>query len=484
MKVQHLQPADTLAIRERVLRYIAREGLLDASSRVVLAVSGGLDSMVMLSIFHHANRWPFVVAHCNFTLRGEASELDETLVRQTCAKMGVACHVQRFETVAWAKAQGVSIEVAARELRYQWFETLRQSLGYTHIATAHHAQDQAETILFNLFRGAGLRGIAGIPPINGHVVRPLLATAHQEVIAWAEALGVPHREDATNATDDYTRNRIRHHLIPLSEQVHSAAVANSCRCAAIARESYNTLRTEAERAWGAIPQANTPYGFRFDWQAAVREGREGLARFWLRESLVNLGLSHGAIDNILESLRHMGTGRYVEGGGWRCTVDRDGLDVRRNDVAPQAVTGVLVPGETMWLRPDIRVRWEGCAGWRAQGEWRSYVNRGPWCAVLDGSLARGQVRIRRWQAGDRLRPLGMRRSKLVSDLLTDAKWPSGAREAVEVVEIGGKIAWVVGVRISEEFSLRPESVEAVEIAVLQPGGLSDMNINYPLPSEQ
>lgn len=426
--------------------------MLLEGARVLLAVSGGRDSMVMLSFFHHVNRWPIVVAHCNFTLRGEDSYADEELVVAECQRLDVPCHVKRFATVEWAAEHDTSIQIAARELRYAWFEQLRQDLNMTHIATAHHAQDQAETLLFHLFRGAGLRGMGGIPPVNGRIIRPLLSTSREDIDLWAEEMSVPYRDDHTNLTDKYTRNAIRLHLLPLAAEINPEAVNNACRAAEFAREAFHTLRRESEQLFGPIDRSKSLGDFSFSWRGKEAADHTGLARFWLRERLVLLGFSHSDVDDVLECLAEGKVGRFVEIAGWCCTVERWGLDVRtrfNERVMPQLESTV-----------------EGCKGWRERADWQAFVDRGAHVAVLDYERAIGERYVRTWREGDRIRPLGMCGTKLVSDLLTDLKWPSSARREVAVLEICGVIAWVIGVRIAEDFALRPESERALVLRVV------------------
>ena len=194
-------------------QYISNHQLLKADSKVLAAVSGGIDSMVMLHLLHQAGI-NMVVAHCNFGLRGDESNLDEDFVKTETAKSGIPCRVKQFDTYVYAAQKGLSIQMAARELRYRWFHELSIQEGFDAIAIAHNRDDRIETLLINLARGTSIRGLTGIRPQYGKIIRPLLFASRNEIEAYAQKHGVSFREDSSNATDNYARNYIRHHVIP------------------------------------------------------------------------------------------------------------------------------------------------------------------------------------------------------------------------------------------------------------------------------
>lgn len=193
--------------------------------KVLLAVSGGIDSMYMLhrapELFPGAS---FAVAHCNFRLRGEESDADEAFVVRECGRSGIPCFVQRFDTLGYASEKGISVEMAARELRYGWFEKLRVETGADKIATAHNACDNAETLILNLLRGTGTKGMRGIPAASGSIVRPLLGTERDEILRWMQEKGLGWREDSTNAESDFKRNKIRNLVFPLFADINPSFI--------------------------------------------------------------------------------------------------------------------------------------------------------------------------------------------------------------------------------------------------------------------
>ena len=211
-----------MTMLERFATYINRCNLLAEGEKVVLALSGGIDSMVLADLLLKT-KVDFVVAHCNFHLRGAESDGDEQFVRDFAEKIGIQCFVKHFDTEKYAAEQGVSIEMAARDLRYGWFEELRQQLGFDKIAVAHHADDQAETFFINLLRGAGLNGLKGMRPQNGAIIRPLLWASREEIHRYAIENQIVWRDDHTNAENLYLRNKIRNQLLPVFDELHPEA---------------------------------------------------------------------------------------------------------------------------------------------------------------------------------------------------------------------------------------------------------------------
>ena len=192
---------------------------------VLLAVSGGEDSMVMADLFMKS-KIKFAVAHCNFGLRGDESDMDEQLVKEWCTANNIIFHTIKFDTKQRSAEWKTGTQETARILRYEWFEQVRKESGYSKIVTAHHANDNVETLLINLFRGTGISGLHGIRPEHGHIVRPLLFAGKEEIAAYAVENQIAYREDASNASDDYLRNAVRHNIIPVAAHWFPGAVSN------------------------------------------------------------------------------------------------------------------------------------------------------------------------------------------------------------------------------------------------------------------
>lgn len=455
-------PTPPLRLREdwlakRVDSYITRFALLPRGGSVLVGVSGGRDSMALLRLLAGLGYWELTAAHCNFRLRGSASAGDEQFTRSACAALGIGLHVARFETRAWCRSQGVGIEEGARRLRYDWFETLRAAHGYTRIAVAHHADDQAETMLLNAARGAGLRGLRGMPLQNGPIVRPLLGTPRQALNRWIEEQGMAYREDATNAEDAHARNVIRHHAIPALLRVNRGAIAHMSRASAALEEAREALLEESERLWGKVDRPIPAAGEMLLTHAAQAVEHARLLRFWLRERMAHAGFSPQQASDASRWLEGCYAGRSIRTRVVELRAERQGLWLGPTTAEAQS-TVEYHRGDTLG---PLRIHEEACGGFADAAALRRYASRGEDVAVLDATRLHYPLRLRPWRAGDRIRPLGMRGRKLVSDVLTDAHVASHARGRVMVVESGGEIAWVVGVRVSGDFALSPTSRQAV-----------------------
>lgn len=210
---------------KEVQRYSLLHGLFPSEVKALVALSGGADSVALLRVLLEMNIRCEAV-HCNFHLRGDESDRDEQFVRELCQHLSVPLHVEHFDTAKWAESHRMSIETAARQLRYEAFDRLLTEHHLQVVAVAHHLEDSVETMLFNLMRGTGIKGLCGIAPINGHIVRPLLSVTRADIAAYLATLGQTWVEDSSNASDDYARNRIRHHLLPLLQELNPTALQN------------------------------------------------------------------------------------------------------------------------------------------------------------------------------------------------------------------------------------------------------------------
>ena len=206
-------------LEEKFQRYIREHALVEPDDRILLTVSGGVDSMVMMDLFVSAG-YKVGVAHCNFQLRGEESDEDETLVQMRAAGYGLPFFNRRFDTQGEMEATGESVQIAARRLRYEWFRELSAEHGYDAIAIAHHADDSIETFFINLMRGTGLKGLTGIHRVNGKIIRPLLFASRREILDYATAHGIPFREDSSNRSTKYMRNKIRLGIVPILRTIN------------------------------------------------------------------------------------------------------------------------------------------------------------------------------------------------------------------------------------------------------------------------
>lgn len=446
-----------MKIARRVQEFIGKHQLLADDARVLVALSGGADSVglfrILLSLEYRCH-----AVHCNFHLRGEESDRDERFVTALCHTLGVECEVVHFDTLGYAAEQKVSIEMAARELRYREFERLRQAHGLDAIAVAHHQDDAVETLLLNLIRGAGINGLTGMKVRNGHVVRPLLCLTRDEVIDYLNHIGQSYVTDSTNLTDMYARNKVRLQLLPLMEQINPAAKSNIMQAALHLGEAatlYNRVMTEtneriATRCDEGIDIAIAPL---LDTE---------VPRAHLHEILHPYGFNSAQVADIFRSLTAE-AGRLFESADYTLLRDRTHLLLRRNNpegdnyqlsiLNSQLNEGLVqLPDGTQLIITTI----EPDATWSVPK--RSDV------LCLDASRITGPLTLRHPRQGDRFSPFGMRGSKLLSDLYTDLKLPHTEKAKQWVLCHGEEIVWAVGLRGSEKFRLKgtPERVICIE----------------------
>ncbi len=447
-------------------------GLIDdsRSASYLLAVSGGVDSMCLADLWVRAfGAEGCAIAHCNFNLRGEDSDADEALVTQWSDDHGVLLHKTAFNTVEYASENGLSIEMAARELRYRWFAQLCAGHGYKAVVVAHHADDNAETLVLNMVRGAGLKGLTGMKPIStsayGTVIaRPLLTFTRKQIEGHAFAWKVPYREDKTNASVEYRRNSIRHEVFPLFERMNpsyvrtlnremtylndaSAIVEDWCRSQiphVIAKESLPlTISIEALLS---IPQwryllyyITEPYGF----NSATLESLEAL----------------------LTSDR-TASGKRFEADEYILLVERDMLVINRKSEAQQsAFTQVPAPGAYHIGGSRILIE---VLPWTSDMP----LKQPEGTMVMDAAKLAFPFVLRSWRSGDWMIPLGMKGKKKLSDLFTDLKYGSAEKaSAVVIVDCKGDyaeqqhVAGVVPVRLDDHYKVTSSTREIIRITI-------------------
>ena len=270
--------------------------------KIILAISGGIDSVVLAHLLHGLDI-PFLMAHCNFQLRGEESEGDQRFVEALSHQLSAPLAVKRFETKAYGKAHGLNTQLAARVLRYEWFETLRKEKGYDYVLTAHQANDSWETFLINTSRGTGLKGLLGIPAQNGAILRPLLPFSREEIHAFATENHICWREDSSNSSDAYTRNKIRHHLSPILKEIHPLFFKNFEKTQSLLQLTYDFLQESISQYRKECFTMGNPIVF-FIEKLRTHPHR----RFLLHELLSPYGFTD---INALERFLQASTGKYL-----------------------------------------------------------------------------------------------------------------------------------------------------------------------------
>lgn len=411
-------------IERKVRQYIDSEHLFSMNARVLVALSGGGDSVALLRILY-ALGYVCEAAHCNFHLRGEESDRDEVFVKKLCEKMGIPLHRIDFETERYAVENKISIEMAARELRYNWFAEIKKKTKADVIAVAHHQDDSVETILLNLIRGTGLNGLLGIRPKNGSIVRPLLCLSRKEIIDYLQEMRQEYVTDSTNLQDEYTRNKIRLNLIPLMQEI-------------------NPLVKEH-----MIDTSNYLNGIASIYIRGVEEGKirvmddgniritallnEPAPETLLFEILYPLGFNSAQTKNILSALKQQAGKQFISKDGWRVIKDRELLLIDKKEEKED---------------PPFKISKE-------EKEYTKdfVIPREKNIACLDADKLSGAIILRKWQIGDVFIPFGMKGKKKISDYLTDRKFSIQQKEQQWVLCCEDKIVWVVGERIDNRFKV-------------------------------
>ena len=417
-----------------VEKFIDQKSLFERCDKVLVALSGGADSVALLRVLD-ALGYQCECAHCNFHLRGEESNRDEAFVQQLCQKFDIPLHVTHFDTTDYAHTKRISIEMAARELRYQWFETLRQSIGASVIAVAHHRDDSVETFLLNLIRGTGINGLKGIAPKNGYVVRPLLQESRENILDYLQHLNQEYVTDSTNLKDEYMRNKIRLNLLPLMKELNpsvSESIAATAERLADAALIYNK---EREMAIQKVMKGEKVISI----SALLDETAPSSLLF---ELLHPYGFNSSQIKDIYQSLFGQ-SGRRFHSSQWEVLRDRDSLILHSfngeeiNHIPP------TLTYETVDITPDF------------------IIPRDKHIACLDADKVTLPLTVRKWQAGDKFTPLGMKGKKNVSDYLTDRKFTLFQKEHQYVACQGDKIVWLIGERIDNAYRIDADSKRAV-----------------------
>ncbi|MDD3038188.1 tRNA lysidine(34) synthetase TilS [Bacteroides sp.] len=410
-------------IKQQVIRYIEKEQLFSQNSKILVALSGGADSVALLRILHSLG-YDCEAAHCNFHLRGKESDRDEMFVRQLCQQYNVPLHNIDFDTTRYAEEKRISIEMAARELRYKWFERKRMECGADWIAVAHHQDDSVETMLLNLIRGTGITGLLGIRPINGHIVRPLLCVSREEIICYLESIGQEYVTDSTNLEDEYTRNKIRLHLLPWMQEINPAIKSSLITTS----NHLNEVATIYNRSIAETKdRVITPKGILIS--ALLNEPAHETVLF---EILHPLGFNPAQIKDVCHSL-HGQPGKQFSSKEWKIIKDRDFLLLEKTQSENEN-------------EPSFRLI-------REEAEYTTYfrIPREKEVACFDADKLNGTISLRKWQPGDTFIPFGMTGKKKVSDYLTDRKFSISQKEHQWVLCCDERIAWLIGERTDNRF---------------------------------
>lgn len=441
----------------RFISYCEKNHLLQSSDTLLLAVSGGVDSMTLAHLLLQC-KLKFAVAHCNFSLRGAESDGDAAFVAQWCKQHNIPVHITQFDTHQYVRAHKLSTQMAARELRYAWFEELCAQHRYNKIAVAHNANDNTETFLLNFTRGAGIKGLCGMQPAKGNIIRPLLFATRDEIVQYAQAQQIAFREDSSNSKTDYARNRIRHNVIPELEKINPSFVTTSQHTLHYLSQAAGIIAEEGKRV---MPEICTTKGNELHIAIAALL-KTAAPAFWLHEILHEYGFSGELIQDLFDTLEGQAGKRFCS-GTHVALKDRETIIVYKRSEDDK--------NEIYWIDADCTPLEQP---FKLHIERKEYspdfiIPTDASVACLDAAQLQFPLQLRIWRDGDAFVPLGMKGEKKVSDFLIDKKVPLHEKQTQWVLQSGDDIVWLVGQRIDERYKItsRTKKLMIFSLAGLQ-----------------
>ena len=441
---------------EQFRAYITSNHLINKGDRILVALSGGVDSMVLAELLRREG-YDIAFAHCNFHLRGKESDEDEQFVREYAKRVGVKLFVKQFDTLDYVENNKVSVEMAARELRYAWFNDLInanehlnetnaaqkvagewQNLRFDKLALAHHADDQIETFFINLLRGSGIKGLKAMQPRNGMYIRPLLWATRAEIRQFAGANGIQWREDSTNSDTVYLRNKIRHDLMPVFDSIKPEArekILESVNHLASENQLYRELLKEK------LSQIETVDGVLHS--VEKRNCEKQLLFEWIR----SFGFTFNQCESIFSSLNSE-PGKEFYSAEYQLVIEKNTIEIFPSDL------------ERTRHALSQQVTIQSVQATHAL----SLITDNPNVAQLDYDKLKLPLKTRFWQQGDRFHPLGMRGTKLVSDFFNDNNFTTFQKKTTPIlVDSDDQIVWIVGHRIDDRFKITEKTKTIYQI---------------------
>jgi tRNA(Ile)-lysidine synthase len=421
-------------------------GLLQ--SKILVAVSGGLDSVVLTHLCYSL-KLNFALAHCNFRLRQKESETDEYFVKNLAKKLDVTCYTKTFETSKYAKERNQSTQVAARNLRYNWFEELLGENDYKYVLTGHHLDDNLETFLINFTRGTGISGLTGIPEKKGQILRPLLPFSRKQIEKYAQSQFLEWRTDSSNSSDVYLRNRIRHHIIPVLKAENPSLLKSFQKTQDHLKQAEELNADYSKLLWNEITnQKNAD-----EYHLSIEKIRDqSHPKAILYQLLKDFGFTQWQdIYNLLQAQ----SGKEIFSKTHRLIKDREVLILtQQNSQNNQAIK--IYKNDRKILFPDGQLFLESVT---------QVTKKKDKIAYIAAEKIRFPLLLRKLKTGDRFQPFGMKGSKKISDFLIDKKFSLLEKEKTWILESQGEIIWVVGHRIDERFKVENSDPEILKISL-------------------
>lgn len=440
---------------DQLLNYISVQKLFQSEQKVLLAVSGGIDSMAMVHLFQQAN-FKFAIAHCNFQLRGTESDSDQLMAEKKANNCSVPFFAKSFETEEYATEHGISIQMAARDLRKAWFEELRIREGYDVIATAHHLNDSFETVLFNLAKGTGISGLKGISSKTENYIRPLMFASREMILNYVKTNNIFWREDRSNSSIKYHRNLIRHKVVPELKKINPSLEETFSQSLQKIIASERIYRRVIDHNKETLVEL-TNDGFKID-KSKLKLIEE--LHIILFELLDEYGFNYHQVKDILPTLDGQ-SGKCFYSNDYQLVVDRQFLFISKISGGKNVEAFVdqnkasleVIKNQLTFEQADIE-----------EVEFSENKN----IVFLDFDKLEFPLSVRNWKIGDRFQPLGMKHKKKLSDFMIDEKIPLNLKKQVLVITSGENLVWVIGHRIDDRYKLTNQTRKAYKICNIIP----------------
>jgi len=437
---------------EEFRKYIEDNHLFGTHDSILMAVSGGIDSMVMSHLFLTGG-YTAGIAHCNYCLRGEESDRDEEFVRKYAEDNSITFFSQKFDTKEYAKKYRMSVQMAARDLRYTWFERLRKKHGYNYTAVGHNMNDNIETLLINLTRGTGITGLTGMKPVSGKIVRPLLFATREAITSYGKLKNISFREDQSNLETKYTRNKIRNLIIPVLKEINPSveyAIDDTARRLSETDEIISHYINDLRARLSVTEQKTTGFSI------VKLKGYLNNSTI-IYELFKPFGITGQTVKDLIKVL-HGDPGGQIFTTTHRFIRDRTDLIITPSGAKPEVSVEIrdinefinfplISTVEIVDIGPDFR------------------ITEDPLITELDLEMVSFPFIIRTWKKGDYFFPLGMKTKKKLSDYFIDRKFSLDRKEDTLLLESGGMIAWIIGERIDDRFRIKETTSKALRITL-------------------
>jgi tRNA(Ile)-lysidine synthase len=436
---------------DRFEKYIRDNNLCSPNDKILLGVSGGADSIVMTDLFIR-KKYRTGIAHCNFQIRAEESEEDQKFVEQLAKNKKIPFYTTRFDTKEYARKNSMSVQMAARELRYTWFEEIRSKYGYNFIAIGHNLDDVVETFFINLNRGTGIRGLTGIKPVFGDIIRPILFASRKEILAYAEKRNLEFREDSSNLDTLYVRNKIRHNIIPrfnkITPDFNKTIIETIERlrdAETILDNTINAIKSDI-----IIEQSSNRILIDIDKLKVLKP-----VNTVLFEIIKDYGFNYKTVRNIISNLADT-PGKKFYSKTHRIIKDRSFLIV--TDIEKGDHSSVKIKADVAEIAEPVSLIFS-----KFSRPEKYNIPKETRYAVLDYNKIKYPLELRKWRQGDRFIPLGMTNHKKLSNFFIDYKLSIPEKEAVWIITSGEDIIWIVNYRIDDRYKVDRNTKEILVI---------------------